>query len=405
MINRQNANAAAEPKEAATDTATRGPLAAFLGADAAHLAAEAQEAASPANFEGQSREELVAAADEFIKGATFGEYGGAFGRPFSRQFKKAVRDQFGAYDAAIFDAVDASERDSWSIAVRLRTYTFIPFILAGAYFFGATAAFLGHGTDAAETLGGGALAIPAGLGAFVYTLVAVVAAAALGVVGVDMPGETLGALGYVSGVALFFAAMYGARTLIRNVTINTLEKNVAKLASAVIKGVTNLNTQITNAIKASFDRGDAGTDWPRVSGEWVKIALWIDQRYEYVDRYVSLAAWRVENAFNTISLIFRTLNIAIAAIFIYSALSLIAKGETPEETPFNLAAAGLVMFGYFIFAAFVWSFFNSRKDSFWHERFTENFGDFDKDRVHIFDDVRQIVERDKRDKVKAEIGR
>ncbi len=377
---------------------------AFFEADGARLAAEAAEAANPTNFQGQTREELVAAADEFIEHSKFGEYGGEFGRPFSRQFKKAVRAQFGAYDGATFDAVDASEASSWRIGIRIRFYTYLLFVLAGAFYFGATAAVLGHEKTGAAARGG-LLALPAAFGAVVLALAKNISLAVATVVGMDMNDGPISPIGYGAGVVLFFAAMYGLRSLIRNVMIDALEKNVSKLASAVIKGVTNLNTQIQNAVKASYDRGDAGTDWPRVSGEWVKIALWIDQRYEYVDRYVSLAAWRVENAFSMISFLFRSLNIATAVFFITSALSLVARAPTEAMTASRLAFSGVVSVIYFIFAVFIWSFFNLRKDSFWKEKFSENFGDFDKDRVHIFDDIRRIVERDKRDKVQAEIGR
>lgn len=340
--------------------------------------AEADISSSEADDDKSPLELLVEKVDSYIEHSTFGDYG-TFIRPFSRKFKQSLRTTF-PEDREIYDRVDENERNSLLDAFRLRFSTFLIYF-TNSFLFAALTCLLLIGIDDP---------MPGVAGTIIGW--AQMLSARLGVQSDITAGEY-----FVFLVSTLFVAWF-LRHLIRQFFISKIREGVASMAAFVIGRLNGLNAAVTNALDKSDSDRQPRSEWPRKAADWIRVALWYEERYEEVDRYISATAWRVENAFRRIETFFRTLNFSVSIFVLFIVWTAMeVSGSRPVPV---LIAIGI----YVVYSLVAWSFGvtlgSSRLsatvgNSLWRDVFVEKFSDFDKDKRHVFDRIADRVSNDK----------
>ena len=331
-------------------------------------------------FEETQLEQLVKKVDAYIEQSKFGDYGKFF-RPFSRKFKSSLRTKF-EDDIEIYDRVDANEHDSVGSAWFMRLTTFVLFAFNSAFFVVISCLVLGV---SGSELGGrtGAVLL------FVEQI---------GFIPQSEP--SFGLSSYLSLLIAVFLFSYLLRHLFREFFLSRIREGVASLAAFVIGRLNGLNAAVTNALDNSDSDRQPRADWPRKAADWIRVALWYEERYEEVDRYISATAWRVENTFRYIETTFRLVNVAVS-IFVLLIIWDAANAAAPDISRLPIWIGAAV---YLVFSIGAWSFglkLGTRQyavstgDSLWGDVFGEKFSDFDKEKRHVFNRIAGRVSNDK----------
>ena len=364
--------------------------------------AEADDVLSAAAEDAESAEDESAAdeldgyvekADAYIIATSeTGEFG-QFTTPFSWQFKSSLRVYFPNDDVS-FDAIDFAERVTNTTAIKMRFYTYLFYFVFSLWYVCLSVSL-----------------IPLS-GVSLDPLISKVVGAVLGALAsVD---EAMDGFGFLSDgriapfsyfpalVVVFFIALL-IRSQIRDYFFNKIENNVSTMALRVSSELSAIGQLVTNALESVDQDRTPEDEWPERAGKWTKVALWGEERYQNIDRYLSATSWRVEDRFHWISIFFFALNaitsfLCVAGVF---AIAFVASQAGGGVMPWISLAAGAVI--YFFLVIFVWTIGLDRGNNFWRTELSKRFSEAERGRVHMFNRIGNKMRTDKNEILRRRI--
>ena len=265
--------------------------------------AEADEVLSAAAEDAESAEDESAAdeldgyvekADAYIIATSeTGEFG-QFTTPFSWQFKSSLRVYFPNDDVS-FDAIDFAERVTNTTAIKMRFYTYLFYFVFSLWYVCLSVSLIPLSGVSLDPL------ISKVVGAVLGALAS--ADEAMGGFGFRGDGRIAPFSYFPALVVVFFVALL-IRSQIRDYFFNKIENNVSTMALRVSSELSAIGQLVTNALESVDQDRTPEDEWPERAGKWTKVALWGEERYQNIDRYLSATSWRVEDRFHWISIFF-----------------------------------------------------------------------------------------------------
>ena len=301
------------------------------GAEADEALSAAAEDAESAVDEatGDELDGYVEKADAYIEATRgTGEFG-KFTAPFSRQFKTTLKTYFPEDDLS-FDAIDIAEKVTNLTAIKMRFNTYIFYLIFSLLYFSLSVSLI--------PLSGVAL------GPMVSNVVGAVLGALASV------DEVMGGFGFLGDgriapfsyfpvlIIIFFVLLW-VRFQIRDYFFNKIENNVSTMALRVSSELSAIGQLVTNALESVDQDRTPEDEWPERAGKWTKVALWGEERYQNIDRYLAATSWRVEDRFHWISYFFMSLNAvtALASIGGVIAVAFVASDAGGSVMPLDLS--------------------------------------------------------------------
>ena len=365
------------------------------GAEADEALSAAAEDAESAVDEatGDELDGYVEKADAYIEATRgTGEFG-KFTAPFSRQFKTTLKTYFPEDDLS-FDAIDIAEEVTNLTAIKMRFNTYIFYLIFSLLYFSLSVSLI--------PLSGVAL------GPMVSNVVGAVLGALASV------DEAMGGFGFLGDgriapfsyfpvlIIIFFVLLW-VRFQIRDYFFNKIENNVSTMALRVSSELSAIGQLVTNALESVDQDRTPEDEWPERAGKWTKVALWGEERYQNIDRYLAATSWRVEDRFHWISYFFMSLNAvtALASIGGVTAVAFVASDAGGGVMPWISLAAGAVI--YFFLVIFVWTIGLDRGNNFWRTELSKRFSEAERGRVHMFNRIGNKMRTDKNEILRRRI--
>ena len=324
-------------------------------------------------------EGLLREVDEHFAKARFGSYSGYY-PPFTNQYKREIRKLF-PKDEPIFHVIDVNEGGTILRAILLRALTLFAFVCFCLGYFYVLSSF--RGAEWTETFG----AVP---------------------VGQSLKG------GWASTVVTLFMiaiATWVLRLFIRYVMVDKIAQGATRTANGVFRYLSRINNSLDQAIDHSAQDRMFKSDWPQRSADWIKIAQWHARRYEYIDRYVTAVAWRIEDRFSVVEAVALGVKYGLVLLAAFVTMGWFGEdwafGSVQHVRPGDLVLLALYLIAVFalwgLTLPFSWLVSNisldrlkgAESNNLWVKKFLESVEGFDHERDHIIQKVASVVSSDK----------
>ncbi len=348
----------------------------------------------PENVKGGTPlDDYVEKANAYIEatGGT-GEFG-EFTTPFSRQFKTSLRTYF-PDDKVSFDAIDTAESMTNKTAIKMRRNTYYFYLLFSLFYVFLSVGLIPLSGGSDNLLFSSAISV-------ISTALATVENV-FGGIGFDEGGR-LAPLGYFLVLAVFFVPAFWARVQVRDFFFNKIENSVSTMALRVSSELSAINQLVTNALESVDQDRTPEDEWPERAGKWTKVALWGEERYQNIDRYLTATSWRVEDRFHWFTYGFFLLNAITAALCVGGVFAFAPNlsGGGVAPTPWASLVVGAVI--YLILVIGVWTIGFDRGNNFWRNELLKRFSESERGRVHMFDRIGNKMRTDKNEILRRRI--
>lgn len=328
-------------------------------------AALSREASAPEEeFEGSKE---LAAATAYMRRTKFGEVSRRL-LPFSRQLRDEIRSTF-PIDADVFDVVDENY-----LGVRLRTWlafivtTGVLTLILAVYAWLVGAMWVAPISEALSDV------VPfAG------------AASALG------EGAISRVVNFLGASIVLFALGVAVRQMSRYFLFTRIENQSEKLGNTITSKYDDIVARVHHVCSKALKARIAGGDWPRRAHDWTLIAQWNTKRAEYIDRYFTTIAWKLELFFERIELFF----IAVRVLLIVGAFALLLRfgvdriGWDQVGQLWPLIPAFLIFQAYFWIG---WVWLNRQPNDIWRKISAMQVQKSEQAKEHQFEEVAELVE-------------
>ncbi|SDM55234.1 hypothetical protein [Maricaulis salignorans] len=332
---------------------------------AAEVTAEPQEVeTTPDNglgfeFEGAAELEQV---DALIGRAHFG-VGGDHIAPFSRQLRKAMRDDFPS-DNDIHDIADKAIADVQVGYGLMRVSTFLAYVILMVVL--------------SSTIHAG---YPEMQNLLVWGVLVELMA--------QLPGVGSNSELVYAYAAFGLVVFAGLRVVIRALFKREIEINGEKFAYKVKSRYDDIMSRMDKCTRNALLESD---NWAKRASLWTKIALWCSKRSEYLDRYATTVGWKARFTIKMFHIISLGAKIAIGTYVCFTiAVSLYAApdGSLAVHTDLFRVIAALVAIPALIYS---WAILHWFPGDIWTEKFAKLVEDESAATGNYFDDISDMVE-------------
>ncbi|MGF1545103.1 MAG: hypothetical protein ACFB00_11475 [Parvularculaceae bacterium] len=197
----------------------------------------------------------------------------------------------------------------------------------------------------------------------------------------------------------------------RWIMVDKIRQGATRNANTVFRYLSRINNSMDKAIEQSSQDQMYRSGWPERSADWIKIAQWHAKRFEYVDRYVTATAWRIEDRISMVEAV--SLGVKLGLVGYVAIAGLGAFGVdwlttgTENGTVGSIAAISLFVLisivGWGLLLPVTWvassfhlgAFQDHDSNNMWVATFLESVEGFDDQRDHIIQKLASVVAGDK----------
>ncbi|WP_375202196.1 hypothetical protein [Hyphococcus sp.] len=328
---------------------------------------------------------LLTEVDSHFNRARFGQYSG-YKPPFTRQYKAEIKRLF-PKDGPVFDHLNVNEAATIRRAIAMRSITLVTFFYFAFGFINVISQYRG--------------------GKFEMTFGAIASSPVLYFRNIEA-GSVQGA---VVALLMYFAIAFAVRTLTRYILVDKIGQGATRAANVTFRYLSAINNSLDKAIDNSSVDEMYRSQWPQRSSDWIKIAQWHAKRYEYIDRYVTAVAWRIEDRFSWIEVLALGVKYGVLVFLALSVFNLTGADWLPDagappgggDAALTAIFAGLVFvcWGLALPLLWLWSSLlpdfisGAASNNLWVKKFLESVEGFDSARDHIIQKIASVVSADK----------
>jgi hypothetical protein len=295
-----------------------------------------------------ARQAELECAEDFIKNSQFGAVGQKIS-PFSKQVK-AESARYFPIDVQVYELADGLQKSAITRVIYMRVVTLALFGLFAAY--------------------------------VVLRIASIGTAAPLPAFFIDrlswLPPMFRPAFDiFVAGIVLILA-----RRAVRWVAVLRIETSIPDVRNR-LKGHHQELVFECQRVAHDINIIERTTTWPERAGKSAKVALWYAMRADYLDRYCTIALWKVQTFFEHAEYGFILAKVLVVGVMVWALLWGTRAWSACALVRGGRIEASLALLVFFVVGGYGWLFANRKRNDFIGLAF--NAGNSSSARTHYFD--------------------